>query len=132
MSDFEFSDPWPDPKGMVERLNEKNIRLVLWQIPVLKYYERLENQHEEDVKYALKNDYAVKKLTEHLTKFLMEDGLKKVTSLISSIRKLQSGGVRSANTWLKNWELQASRLMVENTYGEEILSHEYQNLKLVN
>lgn len=61
LSDFKFNDPWPDPKGMIQRLNEKNIKLVLWQIPVLKYYEKFENQHEKDVEYALKNDYVVKK-----------------------------------------------------------------------
>ena len=61
LSDFRFNEPWPDPKGMIQRLNEKNIRLVLWQIPVLKYYEKFENQHEKDVEYALKNDYVVKK-----------------------------------------------------------------------
>src|SRR5690606_3091609 len=26
---------WPDPKGMIERLGELGVRVVLWQIPVV-------------------------------------------------------------------------------------------------
>lgn len=35
--DFEFSDsPWPDPKGMIEKIHEAGCRLLLWQVPVYK------------------------------------------------------------------------------------------------
>lgn len=60
LEDFKFNEPWPNPKKMIKALNEKNIRLVLWQIPVLKYYEQFEKQHKKDVDYALKNDYILK------------------------------------------------------------------------
>lgn len=40
--DFTFSDPWPDPKGMVERLHAAGLRLLLWQIPVYKKQEKHE------------------------------------------------------------------------------------------
>jgi alpha-glucosidase (family GH31 glycosyl hydrolase) len=33
---FPEDGAWPDPKGMIDRLHERGIRLVLWQIPVLK------------------------------------------------------------------------------------------------
>ncbi|MDR1077238.1 MAG: glycoside hydrolase family 31, partial [Propionibacteriaceae bacterium] len=37
-SDFTYpaDGAWPDPKGMVERLHDRDIKLVLWQIPLLK------------------------------------------------------------------------------------------------
>ncbi len=35
--DFDFSGtPWPDPKGMVDKLHESGLKLLLWQVPVYK------------------------------------------------------------------------------------------------
>lgn len=34
--DFTFHDPWPDPKGMIDRLHEAGLHLLLWQVPVYK------------------------------------------------------------------------------------------------
>lgn len=52
LEDFDFSDsPWPDPAGMVQRLHEKGIRFLLWQIPVYKKQgpdEPLNAQNELD------------------------------------------------------------------------------------
>jgi alpha-glucosidase (family GH31 glycosyl hydrolase) len=38
LADFSFPDDgaWPDPKAMVETLHERGIRVLLWQIPLLK------------------------------------------------------------------------------------------------
>jgi alpha-glucosidase (family GH31 glycosyl hydrolase) len=38
LRDFTFPDDgaWPDPKAMVERLHDRGIKVVLWQIPLLK------------------------------------------------------------------------------------------------
>lgn len=45
---FDFSrSPWPDPKGMIERLHEKGVHLVLWQIPVYKQLEPHETPNEQ-------------------------------------------------------------------------------------
>ena len=34
---FDFSgSPWPDPRGMIERLHQAGLRLLLWQVPVYK------------------------------------------------------------------------------------------------
>ena len=52
MEDFDFSgSPWPDPAGMVQRLHEKGIHFLLWQIPVYKKQgqdEQLNAQNELD------------------------------------------------------------------------------------
>lgn len=35
--DFDFSlSPWPNPKGMVEKLHAQGLKLLLWQVPVYK------------------------------------------------------------------------------------------------
>src|SRR5690606_10712124 len=38
LADFIFppDGAWPDPKGMTDELHARDIRLVLWQIPLLK------------------------------------------------------------------------------------------------
>jgi len=51
--DFTFpaAGKWPNPKGMVNWLHQNNIRLVLWQIPVLKARDGVHPQHEADHDY---------------------------------------------------------------------------------
>ncbi len=35
--DFDFSDtPWPEPKKMIQKLHDNDLRLLLWQVPVYK------------------------------------------------------------------------------------------------
>ncbi len=48
--DFTFpaEGKWPDPKAMTDWLHAHGIRLVLWQIPVLKAAEGAHAQHETD------------------------------------------------------------------------------------
>lgn len=36
LCDFTFHDPWPDPKGMIDKLHEAGLHLLLWQVPVYK------------------------------------------------------------------------------------------------
>lgn len=42
-ADFTFpsNGPWPDPKAMIDELHRRGIRLVLWQIPVLRELDAL-------------------------------------------------------------------------------------------
>ena len=42
---------WPDPKGMIDRLHDREIRLVLWQIPILKQLPEPHPQHDADRAY---------------------------------------------------------------------------------
>jgi len=61
-SDFTFEKQckWPDPKAFTGVLEENNIKLVLWQIPVIKYIEgNKDNQLFNDESYAIKNKYCI-------------------------------------------------------------------------
>ncbi|MEN8239043.1 MAG: TIM-barrel domain-containing protein, partial [Actinomycetota bacterium] len=50
---------WPDPKAMVDSLHDNDIRVLLWQIPVLKDIPD-HPQHDNDVAHASANDFCVK------------------------------------------------------------------------
>lgn len=52
-TDFTFpaEGKWPNPKAMIDRLHERNIRLVLWQIPTLKRADAPHAQHDADRAY---------------------------------------------------------------------------------
>jgi alpha-glucosidase (family GH31 glycosyl hydrolase) len=60
-ADFTFpaQGRWPDPKGMIDRLHELGIRLVLWQIPVLKKLEEPHPQHNADEAHVVEQGYCV-------------------------------------------------------------------------
>lgn len=63
--DFSYSPDgrWPDPQAMINRLHALGMRLVLWQIPVLKElgaHEPLNMQHAEDVRYAVESGLCAK------------------------------------------------------------------------
>ncbi len=54
--DLRFSDDgrWPDPKGMADYMHENNLKLVLWQIPVIKHKSNPTLvQHMSDRRYAI-------------------------------------------------------------------------------
>lgn len=61
-ADFTFPEDgrWPDPKAMVDELHRLGIKLVLWQIPVLKALEEPHPQHDDDQVYAIKHGYGVR------------------------------------------------------------------------
>ncbi len=61
LDDFRFKDPWPDPKKLINELNEMGIKLILWQIPVIKYYKEFKKQHKNDLIHASKMDFLIKK-----------------------------------------------------------------------
>ncbi len=60
-SDFTFQEPWPDPKGMIDALHARNVKLVLWQIPALKKLDEGQTcpQHDADDAYAASNGLVV-------------------------------------------------------------------------
>lgn len=60
--DFTFGQEssWPDPKAFSDILKENNIKLILWQIPVIKHIEGSKNsQLCNDEQYALEKKYCV-------------------------------------------------------------------------
>jgi alpha-glucosidase (family GH31 glycosyl hydrolase) len=62
LTDFTFPEDgmWPDPKQMIDDLHARGIRLILWQIPVLKNLNEPHPQHEIDQAYMLEQEYYVK------------------------------------------------------------------------
>lgn len=68
LKDFEFPEhgKWPDPQGMTEELHNAGLKLILWQIPVLKHLfpQDLEKygpseQHDLDEAHMIENDLCV-------------------------------------------------------------------------
>ncbi|MCA9839198.1 MAG: hypothetical protein KC422_19965 [Trueperaceae bacterium] len=59
LRDFTFGGRWPDPKAMIDACHEQGIRVLLWQIPVLKQLEDTHAQHEADRAYAVKQGYLI-------------------------------------------------------------------------
>lgn len=62
-NDFTFPawGRWPDPQGLVERIHEDGLRLLLWQAPVMKYMEGLvHQQHDLDEATMIERGYMVK------------------------------------------------------------------------
>ncbi|GAB6090760.1 glycoside hydrolase family 31 protein [Spirochaeta dissipatitropha] len=64
LADYQFSREglWPDPKAMIDELHSHDIKLVLWQIPVVKFHEDSAQhpQHDCDREYVVENDLVFK------------------------------------------------------------------------
>jgi len=65
LADFTYppQGKWPNPKAMIDELHANDIRLLLWQIPVLKHPTEAalmgNPQHDADEAHMLANGYAV-------------------------------------------------------------------------
>jgi alpha-glucosidase (family GH31 glycosyl hydrolase) len=59
----EFTFPsdgrWPDPNGMVQNIHDAGIKVLLWQIPLLKYTDYAYEQKDNDESYMVNQGYAV-------------------------------------------------------------------------
>jgi alpha-glucosidase (family GH31 glycosyl hydrolase) len=56
LADFTFpaDGPWPDPKGMVDELHSRDVRLHLWQIPLIKMRPHPRGQVAADAAEAMR------------------------------------------------------------------------------
>ncbi|HHW94272.1 MAG TPA: hypothetical protein GX734_07205 [Clostridiaceae bacterium] len=57
-ADYTFPEdgPWPNPKDFCKRVEEKGLKLILWQIPVIKYEPKPHGkQLDLDEEYAIEN-----------------------------------------------------------------------------
>lgn len=56
LADFEFPQDgaWPDPKGMVDELHARDIRVHLWQIPLIKLRPHPDGQAKADAEAAIR------------------------------------------------------------------------------
>ncbi|RKX79227.1 MAG: glycosyl hydrolase family 31 [Spirochaetes bacterium] len=50
---------WPDPKGMIEKLHTMGIRVLLWQIPVMKKLSSPHKQHDRDESYMIEKGFCI-------------------------------------------------------------------------
>jgi alpha-glucosidase (family GH31 glycosyl hydrolase) len=62
LRDFAFpaDGAWPDPKGMIDELHERDVRLVLWQIPLQKMRPHPAGQAAADARAAIRDDVLVR------------------------------------------------------------------------
>ncbi|QPC83687.1 glycoside hydrolase family 31 [Phototrophicus methaneseepsis] len=60
--DFRFPEGgrWPNPKAMADYLHDNGIKLVLWQIPVVKAIEEAHPQHDTDRAHYEQSGFGVK------------------------------------------------------------------------
>ncbi len=61
-ADFTFpaEGKWPNPKAMIDKLHERDIRLVLWQMPMIKRSEGPHEQHDADRAYFEQAGFGVR------------------------------------------------------------------------
>ncbi|RIQ24357.1 glycoside hydrolase family 31 protein [Jiangella rhizosphaerae] len=61
LSDFTFpaDGAWPDPKGMVDELHARDVRVLLWQIPLLKMRPHPRGQLAADARAAVAGGFVV-------------------------------------------------------------------------
>ncbi len=59
--DFTFNEDglWPDPKAMVDKIHQLGMKLILWQIPVMKTLEEPHPQHDADEQTMIEKGYCV-------------------------------------------------------------------------
>lgn len=60
LADFTFKGRWPDPKGFIDRCHRHGIRVILWQIPVLKDTGGENEQHQSDRRFAIDNGLVIR------------------------------------------------------------------------
>ncbi len=62
--DFDFltDGKWPNPKVMVDKLHNNGLKLLLWQIPIIRELEEgvTNPQHDIDESYVIEKEYCVK------------------------------------------------------------------------
>jgi alpha-glucosidase (family GH31 glycosyl hydrolase) len=59
LADLRFGGRWPDPKGMIDACHAEGVRVLLWQIPVLRTLPDPHPQHDADVAHALERGYVI-------------------------------------------------------------------------
>lgn len=58
-NDFNFSAKWPNPKAMTDTVHDNGMKLLLWQVPVLKHTDYAWEQKDNDEAYMVSQGYAV-------------------------------------------------------------------------
>ncbi len=61
LDDFSFIGRWPDPVSMVQDIHKRNMKIILWNIPVLRSSQMESRQRDNDEVYAIQQGYVVKR-----------------------------------------------------------------------
>ncbi|WP_202045505.1 TIM-barrel domain-containing protein [Microbacterium sp. Se63.02b] len=63
LDDFDFPSEgaWPDPKGMVDALHESDVRVHLWQIPLMKMRPHPQGQARADADAAIREGVLIRR-----------------------------------------------------------------------
>jgi alpha-glucosidase (family GH31 glycosyl hydrolase) len=64
LTDFDFpaEGAWPDPTGMVDALHGEDVRVHLWQIPLMKMRPHPQDQARADAEAAIREDVLIKEV----------------------------------------------------------------------
>ncbi|TKK85384.1 glycoside hydrolase family 31 [Herbidospora galbida] len=57
---FPADGPWPDPKGMIDELHDRDVKVLLWQIPLQKMRPHPRHQAAVDAKQLVEKGYGVR------------------------------------------------------------------------
>ncbi|TYB64226.1 glycoside hydrolase family 31 [Nonomuraea sp. PA05] len=62
LADYTFpaDGPWPDPKGMVDELHRRGVKVLLWQIPLQKMRPHPRHQAAVDARQLVERGYGVR------------------------------------------------------------------------
>lgn len=62
LADFDFpaDGPWPDPKALVDELHARDIKVLLWQVPLLKMRPAPSGQAAADARVAVQRGFVVR------------------------------------------------------------------------
>ncbi|MDX3104748.1 glycoside hydrolase family 31 protein [Nonomuraea angiospora] len=62
LADYTFpaDGPWPDPKGMVDELHSRDVKVLLWQIPLQKMRPHPRHQAAVDARQLVERGYGVR------------------------------------------------------------------------
>ncbi|MEV0347157.1 TIM-barrel domain-containing protein [Nonomuraea sp. NPDC050680] len=62
LADYAFppDGPWPDPKGMVDELHQRDVKVLLWQIPLQKMRPHPRHQAAVDARQLVERGYGVR------------------------------------------------------------------------
>ena len=59
VSDFTFGGDWPDPQDFIDYAHDNDIKVLLWQIPLIRYTSGASPQLAADEAYAIAQEYVL-------------------------------------------------------------------------
>ena len=118
LADFTFppEGAWPDPKGMVDELHERDVKVLLWQIPLMKSRPHPVGQQAADLRVARERGHSCRRRTAGPTA-TVAGGSHWLRCPTSPRPRRPTGGPRSGAISSRSSGSTASRPTAENTRG---------------